>query len=269
MGLVLIFHSIYFKIDTIMLSLMKSSVDVGIYGAPYKILEVLLTVPVMFLGNIFPTLTKYLETNDERLPKLFQQSFEILWMIAVPLVVGALVLAQPILTFVAGPEYVAASTLTLFGQPATGVHALQILIFAVGLSFFSNLFNYLLIASGRQRSLILPNRLGVLINVGLNLVLIPSFSYIGAAATTVFTELAVVLALGALVARDLALRPSFRDLLRSAAAAGVMGGLVWLTRDQPLFLTVPLGMVSYPAALVAFRALPAEFVRAVLRRPLN
>lgn len=266
MGLVIILASIYFKIDTVMLSLMKSNTDVGIYGAPYKILEVLLTVPTMFLGNIFPVLTRYLATKDERLPSVFQRSFDVLMIIAVPVVFGTIVLAQPILQFVAGQAYVMESTVMINGLPITGVHTLQILIVAVGISFFANLFNYLLVADGRQRELIAPNFLFVVVNVGTNLIAIPVLSYIGAALTTVVTEVVVVGVLGWLVFQRLSLRPSLKQIGRILLAGAGMTLLVYPLRELPIGWPVLVGVLSYPVLLWLTGVLTKEMVQAVLPR---
>ncbi len=261
MGIVIILGSIYFKIDTVMLSLMKSSVDVGIYGAPYKIIEVILTVPTIFLGNVFPILTRYLDTQDERLTRVFERAVDALQILAVPVVVGVIVLAQPILAFVVGEAYVVESTFSLMGTAMTSVQALQVLILAVGISFFSNLFNYLLVAGGRQRQLILPSLLFVGVNIGANLLIIPSLSYLGASLSTVLTELVVMVVLGGLVYQGYQLRPGFRQSGRILVSGLTMGGLVWLTKDLPLVVPLLVGVISYPSCLWFTGAVTPELLR--------
>jgi len=192
MGIVLILNMIYFKIDTLMLSLMKGPIDVGIYGPPYKVLEILLFVPSIFMGNVFPILTRYIHTKDSRVYPAFQKSFEFMVLLAFPVVLGVIFTASDIIRIVAGKEFTIAQTIApIFNLPATSVLTLQILIIAVGISFFSHLFGYFVIALGKQSKMVLPNIILVIVNVGLNLLIIPKFSYIGAAITTVITEILV------------------------------------------------------------------------------
>lgn len=266
MGLVLILHVIYFKIDTVMLSLLKDSTAVGIYGAAYKILEVLLTVPVMFLGNVFPTLTRSIESRDARLPRIFQHSFDVLAMIALPIVVGTVVLAGPILAFVAGRDFTSASTQQFLGAPATAATALAILIVAVGFSFFSNFFNYLLIAMGKQRSLIAPNALFVAINVGTNLIAIPALSYIGASITTVLTEVCITGVLGYLVAQHLKLTPSLSHFGSIVVASGLMGAVVWLLSGAALWIPILAAVAVYPLLLWLLGAISPELIASIRQR---
>lgn len=193
MAVVLILSLIYFRIDTLMLSLMKTSTDVGIYGPPYKVLEMLMLLPTMFMGNVFPIISLYIHTRDNRLSGAIQKSFDFLLIIAVPITLVIIFVAQPIIKLVAGNDFVIAQTVNpIFGIPATSVLALQILIIAVGFSFISHIFNYLIIALGKQSKLILPNIILVIFNIGLNFYLIPHYSYIGAAAATVLTEILVL-----------------------------------------------------------------------------
>ncbi len=261
MGIVLLLHVIYFKIDTVMLSLMQSSTDVGIYGAPFKILEVLILFPVILLGNLFPTFTRYLAEGNRRFALLYQQGFEVLMVVAIPMVLVTLVLAEPILTLVAGSEYVTASTVTWLGSPATGTTALQLLIVAVGLTFVSQLPSYLLVASGRQRQLVGPNLLFVLLNVGLNLLLIPVLSYVGASLATIVTELVVCTVLVTLVARHLDCRLALRPLVPIFLASLVSLGIAWLLREANLAVALLASLTCYGLALWRLKGIPAPLGR--------
>lgn len=193
MGIVLMLNLVYFKVDTLMLSMMKSSTDVGIYGPPYKILEILLLFPAIFMGNVFPAMTRYIYERSEKIHNAIQKSFDFLLMAGLPLVIGVIFTAPKIIAAVAGQEFVTAQTIpSTWVVSATSAGALQILAVAVGISFISHLFGYLVIALGKQTQLIAPNVILVFINVGLNFLLIPKISYIGAALTTVLTEALVL-----------------------------------------------------------------------------
>jgi len=102
---------IYFKIDTLMLSLLKTSTDVGIYGPPYKVVEILILLPAIFMGNVFPVVTHYIYAKDSRLKGAFQKSFDFLLIAGVPIAVGVILIANRIINVVAGPEFTTASTI--------------------------------------------------------------------------------------------------------------------------------------------------------------
>ena len=224
MAVVLVLNLIYFRVDTLMLSLLKSSTDVGIYGPPYKVLEMILLLPSMFMGNVFPIISRYIHTADERVHLALQKSFDFLLMLAVPIAILVIFAAEPIIRIVAGREFVVAHTINpVFGIQATSVLALQILIIAVAFSFISIIFNYLVIALGRQAKLIWPNVIFAIFNIGMNLILIPKFSYIGAATVTVMTEFLVLIFTWAVAKKNMELRLKFNIVWQTGLAGLLMG----------------------------------------------
>jgi O-antigen/teichoic acid export membrane protein len=199
-GVVSILGLLYFKIDMVILSLFKGSFDVGIYGTPYKILEILTALPAMFVGSIFPALTAAFSGGDsDRLKRIFQISFDTLAIGAVGIAAIVLPLSKPLIVFTAGEEFVKASTISLFGVNMTSDVILQILIFAVGLSFINALFTNSIVVFGSQRKLIFPYAIATIFNLAFNFLLIPKYSYLAAAVTTVLTELIIIIATYTLV----------------------------------------------------------------------
>ena len=103
----------------------------------------------------------------------------------------------------------------------------------------------LLILYRRQRELVLFVGGGLVLNVALNLVLIPLFSYQGAAAATVITEGSVGIAMIAAVLRHSGLVLHLRTLPRIALATAGMCIALWLTSPLPFGVTVLIGLVAY------------------------
>lgn len=223
MAVVLILGLIYFRIDTLMLSLLKTTTDVGIYGPPYKVLEMLMLLPSMFMGNVFPIISLYIHTKDGRLSGAIQKSFDFLLIMAIPVILIIIFAAEPIIRIVAGQEFVIAQTINpIFGLQATSVLALQVLIVAVGFSFISHIFNYLVIALGKQSKLIWPNVVLVVFNIGLNFYLIPHYSYIGAAIATVLTEILVLTFTWYVARRNVELNLNLNIIWKAGLAGLVM-----------------------------------------------
>ena len=264
--LVSVLALISFKIDTVMLSLMRSSIDVGIYGPPYKVVEILILLPGIFMGNVFPILTAYIYSKDLRLESAFQKSFDFLVVIAIPIVVGVIMTAQRIIRIVAGPEFVGIHTIPpVFGIPATSSFALQILIVAVGLAYLSHLFSYMIIALGKQTKMIVPNIIFVVFNVGLNLILIPKISYIGAAMVTILTEIIVVTIYWWLMRRYIDLKINIKTLLKVVLSGIILGLVLYFLRFLNLVYLVPIGIIVYIASLYLLKAVSKEMVVSLIR----
>lgn len=226
MGVVIILATIYFRIDTVMLSVMKGSFDVGVYSAPYKILEVFLAVPSIFMSSVLPIMTKALNNNIDNARTIFRRSFDFLSIMALPLIVGTMVLATPVIVLVAGPEFVLSGPV------------LKILILALGGSFLNSVMIYTIIAANQQRRLILPYTIAVVFNVVANFIVIPQYSYFGAAVTTVITEVLVLIASLYIVNKYLKLSPNWKVFGKALVASLIMGAAAFYIKLHILWVVL-------------------------------
>lgn len=267
MGIALILGLIYFRIDTVMLSIMRSNIDVGIYGAPYKILEVLQLVPVIFLGNVFPIITNYIANKDKRLQSTIQKSFDFLVILACPIIAGGIILATPIIGFIAGSEFVSASTIgSVFGVAATAPHVLQILIIAVGTSFVSIKYTNIVIALGKQKELAWSYLVLVLVNIGLNLLVIPKYSYMGAASSTLITETLVLLLTARIVYKYMKFKINLIVMLKAISASIVMAIGLYFLSGVNLFIGMIIGISIYTIVLYFIGGIKKEDIKKIINK---
>lgn len=254
LGIIIVLGLIYFKIDTVMLSIMRGSEAVGIYGAPYKILEILITIPAMFMGSVFPLVAKYHKDGDARFINSFHSSFDFMSAIIFPILIGILFIAKPLVVIVLGAEFIASVTV------------LQILIFAVFIIFFSNVFNYFILATNLQAKLVWVYLLSVIINIVGNLILIPRFSYIGPSYLTVFTELFVCVSAYIIIYKNLKLTPNFNVFMKAFFSAVIMGAALYVLRSLNVFLIIIVGAVIYLVVLYIVGGIKKEMVQKLIGR---
>jgi len=177
-GLTTLFVVIYFKIDTVMLSMMVGDAAVGWYNASYNIIEGLIAlVAGSFGGVIFPILSKNFTHSPERLKRLYLQSFQIILIVGIIVFVFVELFSSHIIGILYGPEYQISALV------------LQIQIIAFLIICVSTVTSTLLNSASMQRIVAIGTGLGALLNVALNYVLIPQYSLFGAAWATVITEL--------------------------------------------------------------------------------
>jgi len=249
-----VFVMIYFKLDTVMLSLMKSSGDVGIYGVAYKILESLIFFPAVFVGLLMPLLSKYAFASIAEFKKIAQRGLDFLIIFSVPLVAGGLVLSRRIINLIAGPEF----------APAAGI--LNILIFATAIIFFGTLFSSMIIALEKQKALAKIYSIGAIVNFGVNLVLIPRFSYWGAAFSTLLTEFLVTAFMLFVIKKAASFFPSFRLAAKTIFSACLMAGVIFAASGLNLFLLLPIAFLVYFAALFALKGISIQEALVLVRR---
>lgn len=245
MGVVVILATIYFRIDTVMLSMMKGSFDVGIYGAPYKILEVFLAIPSIFMSSVLPVITKALSESREKALNIFKKSFDFLSLAALPLIAGTIVLATPIMVLIAGDSF------KLSGP------VLQILILALGGAFLNSAMIYTIIAANQQKRLVLPYVVAVIFNIVTNFLVIPYYSYFGAAGTTVATELFVLIVSAYIVYKYIKLTPSF-VVFGKALLASILMGLGLTLFNLHVVWVALIGAVTYALLLVLFKTVSKQ-----------
>lgn len=188
-GLTLIFNLIYFRADTFILSFVKTSGDVGIYGAAYKIFEVVLVLPTFFMNALYPVLIRLFEQDRAK----FRQSVRY----------AILGLAGLGLAGAAAGIFLAPWGVNLLygGKFADSVLPLQLLLASVPIFFLSNLYMWLMLILKRQKTMALVYAFGMVINVALNLYFIPQYSYLAAAIITGVSE-ALILVLTYYLSRD-------------------------------------------------------------------
>ncbi len=243
-SIAIVFTYLYFKVDVLMLSIMKGSTEVGIYAVGVKVLEVIIIFPQMFIGTILPIYSRYIANKDTRLEDTIQKTFDILAFFMAGVVGGVFVLAPQIIKLIAGQSYLKASTLTLFNNPVTSATVLSIIIFTAIFSYLTPTFNQLLIAGGKQKMLVWPNVLFLVFNFILNLIFIPKYSYVAACLTTLLTEFLILITISYIAHREFQFKVSYLRLAKCIVAGALMV-LVLKLMSLPLLFMVLIGGVSY------------------------
>lgn len=177
-GLNIFFASIFFQVDTVLLSIFKGSVAVGIYAAAYT--------PLLALGGIlsnmftfvaYPLMSKYHINSNDYLSVLTKNFSKYIIILGVPVAVICFVLADKIINLFYGIQY------------NQSVIVFQILSFFIPLRLISSLTGTLLTSVNKQNVRMWCVIFCGVFNFSINLILIPSFSFIGAAIATVVSEL--------------------------------------------------------------------------------
>jgi O-antigen/teichoic acid export membrane protein len=252
--------TLYWKLDVPLLKVFRSSAEVGWYSFAYKPFEALLFVPLTMLGVVLPVMAVYQRDSVDRLRTAVTMLFKALLLVGWPVSVGVVVLAYPLAGLWSG----------FFPR---SIPALQILGLAYVFAFVSNTFIGALTVLDRQAAYARAAGASLVVNLILNLILIPPFGYIAASWTTVITEVFLVATGWWLTARYLGnlnlAAASWRPLLAGALMGAVLIPLRNVHGDAVL-LVVLLGIAVYAAAVVLVRAVTPDelrFMRAALKRP--
>jgi O-antigen/teichoic acid export membrane protein len=210
-----------YNLDSILLGFLKGSTEVGWYNAAYRPVTAILAMPVTYFIGLFPVLSRsYVESGDG-FREMVIRSLRLMAIFAVPVGVGGTFFAEPIVNVLFGPAY------------KNSVPALQILSWSAVLVMLRGTYRQSLNAAGKQHLDLRCAGTAIAINLGLNLLLIPRFGIIGAAASTLTAELIWLALASYFCYRHIAPMTLFSPLLQPVIAAIAMGTFFLLA--QPLF----------------------------------
>jgi O-antigen/teichoic acid export membrane protein len=253
-GIMAIVIFIYFKMDTLLLSLLKSNAEVGIYNVAYKVLENISFFPAMIIGLIFPIISQHIFSDKQKFFDIANKTFKVFVLLTVPLVVGTSFLSGGLIRLIGGVG---------FSESAL---VLRILVFALAAIFFGNFFNAILIAGNLQKKLMLILSVAAVLNISANLIFIPIFSYLASATISVATEFFVVIATGFLVFRKLNYRPRAEKVLRIMLAGILMAGFLFVFQEGNFYLLGFGSVFIYLLALWVFRAVETSEITSIISK---
>ena len=226
------FVLIYGRIDIILLGKLAdpdpgaAAVQVATYGVAYKFFDVLSTVSATIMIVLFPALARAYAVSSADSKRLYSQIFTLMAAIALPLAFSVLVFHQPLLTILAGHGYAEAAA------------ALPGLMLAIVLIFPSSVASYMLVVVRQQRWNLPMAVIASILNIGLNVLLIPRFGFVAAAWITAITEGFVIIFNLTAVARTSGLIPAPRNIILTLVAA------------TPFVLILLPGALSYVGGVV-------------------
>jgi O-antigen/teichoic acid export membrane protein len=253
LGLALAINALYFRADTLIISLYEPYEQVGLYTLAYRVLELALVVGTVFLNSTFPIVSEAVARDEPRALRAIQASTEVCVVLGAPLVAAGLALAPQIIELAGGEDFTDAAT------------PLRILLAAGALAWVNGVFGYALIARERQASALWLNVSALTFNVGLNFLLVPRYGIVVAAIITVASEVLILLGSYPLMRRYFNFFPVPRTLLPALASAAAMGGLLWLLDGAPLPVLVPLGAAVYGGLLWTLSPASRELVAGMRR----
>jgi O-antigen/teichoic acid export membrane protein len=245
-----------------------SDTEIGLFGIAMRMLELLVVVPMYFMNSVLPVMTRLLEEGGNKVKALMQYSFDFMLTLSLPLMIGGIIFARPIVSFISGPEFLGGN-LYRYGSD----EAIQILMFAMFFSFLNTLFGFTLVILNKQTRLLVINAVAVVFNLAGNFWLIPHFGFRGAAWVSVFSEFIILVLAYLAVQKKLGFHMSFAPFFKMLFSSATMGILVALGyRFLPhssaylqLGILVPMGGIIYVFLMFKTKAITPEML-ALLRR---
>lgn len=253
-GLSILFNLVYLKGDIIVLSVTRSAAEVGLYGAAYKVLDVVTAIPMIFMGLVLPLLTVAWSSSDtDDFRRKLGKAFDFLSLIALPITFGAFPVADDLMRLIAGDAF------------ATSGAFLSILMIAGAAVFWSALFGHAVVALNLQKKMIWAYAIVAAIALTLYIALIPEYGAISAAWITVLSEVMIAIITAIAVFRMTGYVVSMKTFGRALLAAALMTSAVYGMSDIHVLLRIAFGAIVYAVSLYFLGGVPKEML-SLLRR---
>lgn len=229
-----VLYSIYFSVDAIMLTNLIGNYATGIYNAAGKLIQVLTIFYSVYTAVIFPVMSKFYKNDEKLLLTSYEKSIKYLMLIMIPLAIATMIYSTDIVHLIYGQEYKSSSIV------------LSILIWTVCLLFIAGAGNTLLNASHKELSVTKIYVIAAIFNVVLNFIMIPQFSYNGAAIATVLSDMLIVV-IQTYVIYKIGFKTNkklYVDIGKIIIGSLVLGISLYLL-NLNMWVAIPVGIIIY------------------------
>jgi len=255
----------YGQVDVMIISLLVDDRTVGWYGAASQLFSTLLFIPSVLVTAIFPVLSRLHTQDPARLPGLLRRVFDLLLVLSVPIGLGLVVVADPLVSLLFGPDF----------APSGPVLALLGVTLIV--TYQNMLVGQYMISIDRQNTWTLVMAAAVAATVPLDLLLVPwcrtllGNGAVAGALSFLVTESGMMVAGLLLLPRGTLGRADLWLALRVMAAGLLMAVAAWYCRRLFIVIPVAVGAAIYSMLALALglfstedRALLARLMRRAL-----
>ncbi|MEK7213122.1 MAG: flippase [Patescibacteria group bacterium] len=246
---------LYSYSDSLIMSKMLGRNELGWWSVPYKIAFAFQFIPMALSASVYPVMSEFFLRDKTKISELFAKSWRYLFLIVFPLSFGLIALAHPIITKIYHPDYL------------PSVPVLKILMVSLIFGYMGFITGALLNATNNQKTQTGLLGSSLVINVILNLILLPRLGIVGAAISALVSN--TFLCLGGYffssrvvkINHGLVLKHGF-SALWPAAIMGV--AVYYLSFKINFLLTIPLGMLLYGVLIFVSGGLSQELIKKVM-----
>jgi len=249
----IIFNVVYLKGDVLLLSYFNSQTEVGIYGAAYRVIDIVVQTAMMIMGVMLPLLANsWIQKNKEEFKQRYQVAFDAMMILAIPMFTGLFLLSHKIMVLVAGPEFYISG------------NALQILSLAILGVFWAGIFGHLVVAVNLQKEVLWVYISNAIITFTGYMIFIPKYGMYGAAWMTVFSEWYTAVMVTLVARKNVKDKIDYSFLRKVVLSSVVMGIIiVWLIK-LPVLVIITISVLIYTIMLFATRAVSKNQLKDIL-----
>ncbi|MBU0661353.1 flippase [Patescibacteria group bacterium] len=253
-ALSIMFNVVYLRGDTLILAHYYPQTEVGLYGAAYRVIDIVSQLGMMIMGLLLPLLATYWSKNmKEAFEHFYQQAFNVMMMMALPVVAGGIIASR--------------SIILLFSEEYLGAVApLSILLLCIPAVYIGAMFGHIAVAMNKQKATIWIFGSNAILTIIGYFYFIPRYGMQGAAWMTVFSECYTAIFLFLVIQKHSKVKLSFQTLQHICLSTIAMAGVIYFVQNLHIFFILPIAAIVYIAFLYFTRVLTKEFILDIVKK---
>lgn len=257
-----IFWMIYFNIDRIFITLIKGNYATGLYSISYTFIGFLLSILGILSTTFFPVLSN-VSNNKQKLKSIVDKYLLLMYLFCIPVTIGGIYLAPKIISLVFGSQYLG------------GTLAFQLIMFFFLLNSIGIINYHLLITNNLEKYSLKILGISATTNILLNFIFVPWLGIIGAAITTIISEIIILTISYKKIKTDIIKINYLSPIIKPLLASGFMlAGIMLFSRLYPsgilhnnfdVLITIAVGGIIYIATLFVTKAITLKQIKEMLK----
>lgn len=183
--------TVYMQADVVILSNIRGKTAAGIYSPALSFINALFVFPNTVYAYVIPSLSRWLKKNDEKFIELARKLILLVLVMGIAMSLATAMLSRPATRILLGERFSKSGELMVRLSP---------MLFLKCLEFG---FAAIIVAADKQKSRLIPQGIAAMLNVGLNIALIPRLGEFGAAAVYLVTEIVLFVSYGIIAFKTL------------------------------------------------------------------
>lgn len=240
-ALFMLLHQISTRTDVIIIGFLLGASSVGIYNAAYRIIFLLMLFAYFCELALMPVATNLFQNSREELINLYNQSFSIIMLIAIPISAGIWLISEDIISLIFGDEFIESSLI------------LGMLAWLILLAFMKSIIGVFLTSCNMQKHRTRGQWLAAIINLSGTLLLIPLLGLKGAAIATIMSEIVLVTLNGVKLKQVLGIPKIHRHIYMGVIGSVAFCAVILSIDPLHLLITIPLSAFIFLCVLMLFK----------------
>ena len=251
LGVGSIFTTVISRADVIILEHLRTSSEVGLYSAAYRILDLAVFLAITLVTPLIPILSREIVEDPRRALERCRLFMQVAGVCALPVAIVVPSVAEELLALILGQAYV----------PAAG--ALSILVWNFVLIVLTLLGSTINLANGEVRHGYWNTPLAAVVNLGLNFWLIPRYGIEGAAWSALGGQISMMLVSQYYTLARFGRVYDLHVWMRIALACAAMALTLLLTRGLGPWPSAALSLILYATLVIRLRLFPRQILEAL------